>query len=55
MAFLTVIVVDMWRRASGEARRFFVRARRGEALLELRERQRALAQRLAETWETVRV
>jgi glycerol-3-phosphate O-acyltransferase / dihydroxyacetone phosphate acyltransferase len=54
VAFLTVIVVDMWRRASGEARRFFVRARRGEALLELRERQRALAQRLAEVWETVR-
>jgi 1-acyl-sn-glycerol-3-phosphate acyltransferase len=54
VAFLTVIVVDMWRRARGEARRFFVRARRGEALLELRERQRALALRLAETWETVR-
>lgn len=54
VAFLTVIVIDMWRRASGEARRFFVRARRGQALLELRERQRALAQRLADTWETVR-
>jgi glycerol-3-phosphate O-acyltransferase / dihydroxyacetone phosphate acyltransferase len=54
LAFLTVVVVDMWRRASGEARRFFVRARRGQALLELRERQRALAKRLAETWETVR-
>lgn len=54
VAFLTVIVVDMWRRARGEARRFFVRARRGEALLELRERQRALAQRLAETWERVK-
>ena len=54
VAFLTVVVVDMWRRASGEARRFFVRARRGEALLELRERQRTLAQRLVETWETVR-
>lgn len=54
LAFLTVVVVDMWRRASGEARRFFVRARRGEALLELRERQRALAKRLAEVWETVR-
>jgi 1-acyl-sn-glycerol-3-phosphate acyltransferase len=54
LAFLTVVVVDMWRRASGEARRFFVRARRGEALLELRQRQRALAQRLAETWEIVR-
>ncbi len=53
VAFLTVIVIDMWRRASGEARRFFVRARRGPALLELRERQRALAQRLAETWETL--
>ncbi|HEV3051507.1 MAG TPA: 1-acyl-sn-glycerol-3-phosphate acyltransferase [Longimicrobium sp.] len=55
VAFLTVIVVDMWRRARGEARRFFVRARRGEALLELRERQRALAMKLAETWERVRV
>jgi 1-acyl-sn-glycerol-3-phosphate acyltransferase len=54
LAFLTVVVVDMWRRARGEARRFFVRARRGQALLELRERQRALAARLAETWETVR-
>ena len=54
VAFLTVIVVDMWRRARGEARRFFVRARRGEALLELRERQRALAQRLAQTLERVR-
>lgn len=55
VAFLTVIVIDMWRRARGEARRFFVRARRGDALLELRQRQRALAQRLAETWEAVRV
>jgi glycerol-3-phosphate O-acyltransferase/dihydroxyacetone phosphate acyltransferase len=55
LAFLTVVVIDMWRRASGEARRFFVRARRGEALLELRERQRALARQLSETWETVRV
>ncbi|HEU4882641.1 MAG TPA: lysophospholipid acyltransferase family protein [Longimicrobium sp.] len=55
VAILTVIVIDMWRRASGEARRFFIRARRGQALLELRERQRALAQRLAETWETLRV
>ncbi|HST63300.1 MAG TPA: lysophospholipid acyltransferase family protein [Longimicrobium sp.] len=54
LAFLTVVVIDMWRRARGEARRFFVRARRGEALLELRERQRTLAARLAETWETVR-
>lgn len=55
VAFLSVVVVDMWRRATGEARRFFVRARRGEALLDLRERQRALAQRLSETWEAVRV
>jgi glycerol-3-phosphate O-acyltransferase/dihydroxyacetone phosphate acyltransferase len=55
VAFLTVIVVDMWNRASAEARRFLVRARRGQALLELRERQRALAQKLAQTWETVRV
>ncbi|HEU0299063.1 MAG TPA: 1-acyl-sn-glycerol-3-phosphate acyltransferase [Longimicrobium sp.] len=54
IALLTVVVVDMWRRATGEARRFFVRARRGEALLELRQRQRALAGRLAETWEAVR-
>ena len=54
LAFLTVVVIDMWRRARGEARRFFVRARRGEALLELRERQRGLARRLAEAWETVR-
>lgn len=54
VAFLTVVVLDMWRRASGEARRFFIRARRGDALLELRERQRALAHRLAETWEAVR-
>jgi len=54
LAFLTVVVIDMWRRAGGEARRFFVRARRGEALLELRERQRALARRLAETGEKVR-
>ena len=54
LALLTVVVIDMWRRASGEARRFFVRARRGEALLELRERQRDLARQLAETWETVR-
>ncbi|WP_420129095.1 lysophospholipid acyltransferase family protein [Longimicrobium sp.] len=55
VAILTVIVIDMWRRASGEARRFFIRARRGQALLELRERQRSLAQRLADTWETLRV
>jgi hypothetical protein len=55
VAILTVIVIDMWRRASGEARRFFIRARRGQALLELRERQRALAQRLWDAWETLRV
>ena len=55
VAFLTVIVIDMWRRARGEARRFFIRARRGQALLELRQRQRALATRLAEAWATVRV
>lgn len=54
LAFLTVAVLDMWRRARGEARRFFVRARRGQALLELRERQRTLAGRLADMWETVR-
>jgi 1-acyl-sn-glycerol-3-phosphate acyltransferase len=54
VAILTVIVIDMWRRASGEARRFFIRARRGQALLELRERQRALAQRLSDAWERLR-
>jgi glycerol-3-phosphate O-acyltransferase / dihydroxyacetone phosphate acyltransferase len=54
LAFLTVVVLDRWRRMSGEVRRFLIRTRRGEALAELRERQRALAQRLAATWESVR-
>ncbi|HEU0013986.1 MAG TPA: 1-acyl-sn-glycerol-3-phosphate acyltransferase [Longimicrobium sp.] len=54
LAWVTVTVVDMWRRARGEARRFLVRTRRAEALAELRERQRALAQRLNEVWEGVR-
>lgn len=54
LAFLTVVVIDLWRRSGGEARRFFVRTLRADALLELCERQRALAERLAQTWEAVR-
>lgn len=39
-------LADRWRRAHGEARRFFVRARRRELVEELRRRQTALAARM---------
>lgn len=53
LAVLTVAVVDVWRRSAGEARRFVLRRARGDALADVRARQRALAERLREVWETV--
>lgn len=55
LAWVTLLTVDMWTRARGEARRFYLRARRAEAIEDLRIRQRALAGRLAALWETVKV
>ncbi|HEX8394615.1 MAG TPA: lysophospholipid acyltransferase family protein [Longimicrobium sp.] len=55
LACATLWSVESWNHASGEARRFLLRARRAEAIDDLRSRQRALAQRLAELWERVRV
>jgi 1-acyl-sn-glycerol-3-phosphate acyltransferase len=46
VAFVTVLVADRWERATGEARRFFLRARRRETILALRQRQRDLAVRI---------
>jgi ABC-type multidrug transport system fused ATPase/permease subunit len=54
LAWVTLWTVDMWNRAQGEARRFYLRARRAEAIEDLRIRQRALAERLAALWETVK-
>lgn len=54
LAFLTVVILEMWRRASGEAHRFVLRRRRADAIAEVRARQRALAERLAALWEGVR-
>ena len=54
IALLTLVVIDLWLRAAGEARRFLLRRARGDALREVRGRQRALAERLREVWETVR-
>jgi 1-acyl-sn-glycerol-3-phosphate acyltransferase len=51
---VTLRVRDRWRRATGEARRFVLRARRGDAVEELRARQRDLAGRLHALWEEVR-
>jgi 1-acyl-sn-glycerol-3-phosphate acyltransferase len=48
-------VVERWRSAVGEARRFLLRTRRREVLGELRQRQRDLAERLHKLWEEVRV
>jgi glycerol-3-phosphate O-acyltransferase / dihydroxyacetone phosphate acyltransferase len=48
-------VVERWRGAVGEARRFLLRTRRRETLAELRARQRRLAERLHTLWEEVRV
>ena len=48
-------VSERWKRAVGEARRFFLRARRRQALAELRDRQHALAARLHALWEEARV
>ena len=55
LAWVTLWTVDMWNRARGEARRFYLRARRAEAIEDLRTRQRALAERLAALWESVKV
>lgn len=51
---VTLHVRDRWQRATGEARRFFLRARRRQALDELRARQRELAKRLNALWEETR-
>ncbi|CAA9355937.1 MAG: 1-acyl-sn-glycerol-3-phosphate acyltransferase [uncultured Gemmatimonadetes bacterium] len=46
MGIVTLHVRDRWRRATGEARRFILRARRRATIEELRTRQRELAARL---------
>ncbi|HET7232221.1 MAG TPA: lysophospholipid acyltransferase family protein [Longimicrobium sp.] len=55
LGYVTVHVADRWRRATGEARRFFLRTRRPAMLNELRERQHELAVRLHGLWEELRV
>jgi glycerol-3-phosphate O-acyltransferase / dihydroxyacetone phosphate acyltransferase len=52
---VAIHVTERWARAVGEARRFFLRARRRAELAELRERQAELARRLHALWEEVRV
>lgn len=54
IGYVTLHVRDRWERATGEARRFFLRARRGKSIEELRVRQRELAARLAVLWEELR-
>jgi len=54
LGYVTVHVADRWRRATGEARRFFLRTRRPALLDELRGRQHDLALRLHALWEQVR-
>jgi 1-acyl-sn-glycerol-3-phosphate acyltransferase len=53
VGFVAIHVVERWTRATGEARRFFLRARRRTELEELRVRQRELARRLHALWEEV--
>lgn len=52
IGIVTLHVRDRWQRATGEARRFFLRARRGRTLDEMRARQRDLATRLMEATRT---
>lgn len=47
-ALASITFMDRWRRAEGEAHRFFLRSRRRELMNELRERQRELATRMEE-------
>jgi hypothetical protein len=51
---VTLHVRDRWQRATGEARRFILRARRRQTLDELRSRQRDLAKQLNALWEETR-
>ncbi|HKP77403.1 MAG TPA: hypothetical protein VJT67_17870, partial [Longimicrobiaceae bacterium] len=53
VGIVTVHVAERWARATGEARRFFLRARRRTELDELRTRQHELARRLHALWEEV--
>lgn len=53
VAVATLLFLDHWRRAAGEARRFVLRRTRAEAVAEVRARQRALAERLAAVWGEV--
>jgi 1-acyl-sn-glycerol-3-phosphate acyltransferase len=53
VGIVAVHVVERWARATGEARRFFLRTRRRAELAELRERQHELARRLHALWEEV--
>jgi hypothetical protein len=54
VGIVTLHVRDRWTAATGEARRFLLRARRRAAIDELRARQRALAVRLQLLWEETR-
>ncbi|MBB4635106.1 1-acyl-sn-glycerol-3-phosphate acyltransferase [Longimicrobium terrae] len=55
LAWATLWSAESWNHASGEARRFLLRARRAEAIDELRQRQHDLAVQLAALWERVRI
>jgi len=54
VGLVTLHVRDRWQRATGEARRFILRARRRQTLDELRARQRELAKQLNALWEETR-
>jgi 1-acyl-sn-glycerol-3-phosphate acyltransferase len=53
--FVALHVAERWAHVVGEARRFFLRARRRAELDDLRRRQHDLARRLHALWEQVRV
>ena len=54
IGLVTIRVMERWRRAVGELRRFLLRTRRAETIAEMRARQREIAQRLLTLWERVR-
>jgi 1-acyl-sn-glycerol-3-phosphate acyltransferase len=55
LGLVTLSVVDRWRSAKEDARRFLTVTRRAALIDALRARQRALSERLQELWERVRV
>jgi len=55
LGVLTLSLLEHWRSAREDARRYLVFVRRAQLVVALRARQRALAHRLQELWERVRV